>query len=473
MIKLYPKSIIPVNWRLASAVGCLLLALAFNGAAQGKREFATGLRSRKASTISKVSSQDARAKTQQRVLRTGESGATQPRSAQEYSWNATTNAWVLGYNHAYTYNTNGLLTEDFTTQADNTNFSRFNTTYDTHKNVTEDLQYYWTDDAWILSNGFRDAYTYTNGKVASIVSQFHKNGVWSNSTKQVFTYNTAGHLTDITAYGWDTNAWVIEDRTVLGYTAGSDRPISVTYQEWENNAWKDFERYTDIVWHSFENTNFSDPETWQLASYTYQERENNGWVNLLKETRTYSANDSYVAVGEEWVNNAWVNAYRYADTFDEKGNLILGVEESWVNGAWVIENGFKYLRTYDSNGNMAEVVFQRWEPTSEGSVEGAYVNQDRYVYSNFQVVLSAKEDLEKLALQVYPNPMAGKFSIRLDQNHGATAKVMSLAGQALFTTSLTNPAKGQEINISHLPAGTYILQIQTKTGVRSQKIVKL
>ncbi|MBC3541739.1 T9SS type A sorting domain-containing protein [Rufibacter sediminis] len=472
MKHIYRKTKAPVNWRKALTLGILFLALAFTGLAQGRRETAAGARFRERATMTASSAKAVRAKTSSRTLRTGEY-ASQPRNAQEFSWNETTNAWGLGYLHAYTFNTAGLLVEDHVTQADNSNFARFVTAYDSHDNLTEDLQYYWEGGAWLLYNGYKEAYTYDNDQLTQAISEFHKNGVWSNSIKRVFNYNPEGHLVDITEYGWDINAWVVEDRTVFEYAAGSNQPASITYQEWDENAWVNSERETDLVWHNFDDVDLSNEDTWQFVTDTYQEWRNNAWVNVMKQTTAYQTSGSFVTVAEEWENGGWRQAYRFSETLNDKGNLTLRVEETWKNGAWVVENGFKYNRTYDSNGHMSEVVFQRWEPASEGSSQGTYVNQDRYVYSNFQVVLASGDELVPSAWRVYPNPTVNSFSVKMEQNSGGTATVVSLTGQTLFTVTLAKTAEEQEINIAHLPSGTYLLQIVSKAGVRSQKIVKL
>ncbi len=452
-------------------MGFLFLALALTSLAQNKSNSFFGTNYRKAGTGTKNPSSGLRTKAQQNAFRKGIK-TRQPRNGQEYFWDENTNGWRLGYNHAYTYNTSGLMIEDLMTEANNSNFSKFVTVYDSHNRITENLQYYWENSAWLLYSGYKTSYTYANDKVTEIVYQTYNMGTWEQTDKEVYNYNTLGNLAEIIEYEREGNTWEVDEKIVVGYNQGSNQPISFTYQEWENNAWVNTERDIDLVWHDFNNVDLTDFEEWNLSGYTYQEWVNGAWVNVDRETTTYQANGSFVLLDQDWENGAWVNDGRTTVTYDDKGYFTLDQEEEWQDGNWVITYGMKATNTYNTSNDLTEVIYQTWSAEPGSGSGGSYKNDYRFVYTNFQNVLSSREELSPLAALVYPNPTVDDLNVKLEKAAIATVKVMSLSGQTLLNTTLTKALEGEQISLSTLPAGTYILQIQSRSGVRTQKIVK-
>jgi WD40 repeat protein len=74
---------------------------------------------------------------------------------------------------------------------------------------------------------------------------------------------------------------------------------------------------------------------------------------------------------------------------------------------------------------------------------------------------------------VYPNPAASSLFIALDgeQNGDVTIKVMDLQGKQMLV-STTSVASNVEINVNSLPAGVYILNIETNGVLQIARFVK-
>jgi Cu/Zn superoxide dismutase len=74
---------------------------------------------------------------------------------------------------------------------------------------------------------------------------------------------------------------------------------------------------------------------------------------------------------------------------------------------------------------------------------------------------------------VYPNPAASKLFIALDgeQNGDVTIKVMDLQGKQMLVNT-TSAAGNAEINVNSLPAGMYILNIETNGVLQIARFVK-
>jgi extracellular elastinolytic metalloproteinase len=90
-------------------------------------------------------------------------------------------------------------------------------------------------------------------------------------------------------------------------------------------------------------------------------------------------------------------------------------------------------------------------------------------------VVSAEEAPELAAIRVYPNPARSVVHIlpEKDLSGGIRCTLFDLWGRALLTTEQTRATAWQSIalDISRLPSGTYILQMDTEAGSRTERIM--
>ena len=75
-------------------------------------------------------------------------------------------------------------------------------------------------------------------------------------------------------------------------------------------------------------------------------------------------------------------------------------------------------------------------------------------------------------LRVYPNPSSAHITIKLPQNpqKKTSLTIYNLNGQQLITQAISEPQT--EIDISHLPAGIYIIKVWNDNDVMVQKVIK-
>ena len=88
-------------------------------------------------------------------------------------------------------------------------------------------------------------------------------------------------------------------------------------------------------------------------------------------------------------------------------------------------------------------------------------------YFEISGVLSIKEELLKLAVKIYPNPVVEKLNIALTEDD----KIVSVE---MYDLQGKNVYKGvsSELDISHLNYGVYLLILETNKGKLTKKIVK-
>ncbi|WDF46604.1 T9SS type A sorting domain-containing protein [Chryseobacterium sp. KACC 21268] len=74
-------------------------------------------------------------------------------------------------------------------------------------------------------------------------------------------------------------------------------------------------------------------------------------------------------------------------------------------------------------------------------------------------------DIKNSILKIYPNPASNTLNIET-KDHFQKAEIYNINGQLMRTSRL------QEINISNLPKGNYILNVETDNGSNSEKFIK-
>ncbi len=473
MVNFYKNNIVNKKGYMTLFLAFLFLGIATTSIGQGteKRNLLAG-KSRKTGSPTTALKKNLPSKL---ALNRRAGEISKPLNGQKFSWQ--NNAWQLYDNYVYTYDAAGRVVEEVTVNpSSNESYTRTTYAFDSHGNEIKYVYYFKENNAWVISTGYKTVYTYTNNRLTEEVDQHFSDGVWTMLYRAVYTLNAAGSPTEIVSYQWnnDDRVWDATDRNLLEYASGSTLPTSTIYQEREGNVWVNDERLLNITWYDAANTDLSKWQEWKLGSSTAQmwDAEDQKWINSERMSVIHDANGGVVETEEEWINNAWVNDYRYTRTYDQKGNELLDQSERWKNNQWVINYGHKSAHTYNASGNLTETIGQYFNTDYGSPTAGTYQNNERMVYSNFQIILSAKDEFQKLALRVYPNPAAGHVFVQLEKGAGASVKVLNLTGQTLRRTVLS-ASNEQEINLSGLPVGTYILQIQSKTGVRTQKIVKL
>lgn len=83
------------------------------------------------------------------------------------------------------------------------------------------------------------------------------------------------------------------------------------------------------------------------------------------------------------------------------------------------------------------------------------------------------ETIGRTAVQIYPNPTGGKFTVEIIASGEATATVLqllSLSGEKII--DLKNPGRRTEVDLTGSPAGAYILSITIGGKTRTWKVIK-
>jgi hypothetical protein len=87
----------------------------------------------------------------------------------------------------------------------------------------------------------------------------------------------------------------------------------------------------------------------------------------------------------------------------------------------------------------------------------------------FTYSITAIDDIEKPVVGIYPNPFNDRLTVTLDENEEvSTITTSNLMGQMLKSIPVGLGKKEVELNLSDLPAGSYIIGV----GIRKYKVIK-
>jgi hypothetical protein len=78
------------------------------------------------------------------------------------------------------------------------------------------------------------------------------------------------------------------------------------------------------------------------------------------------------------------------------------------------------------------------------------------------------------AVEAFPNPTQGNLQYKLDDAIGAAmqVRVLDLSGMVVYSEEVVNSGNAQELNLSQLDAGVYILQLQANGKTTQTRFVK-
>ena len=72
-----------------------------------------------------------------------------------------------------------------------------------------------------------------------------------------------------------------------------------------------------------------------------------------------------------------------------------------------------------------------------------------------------REGIPDLNFSIYPNPAHGYLNIVLEMEEEAHITVLNTPGQIIISEKINSIDKTIQINVNELPAGNYVIKIQT------------
>jgi hypothetical protein len=400
--------------------------------------------------------------------------------------------------------------------------------YDNKDRQQELTQQYWDafSNQWINSSRGINNYAVDNSSQSTIFQQWDAvNNTWVNSYRFYNYYDTAGFLSGNEFDFYSNNMWLKNSRTFVDFD-NLHRLKNTRAQIWQTNEWQPSSKQN----FEYRNNESKDSSsTWDATTQQWI-KTNRDFNNLLSNT-----NNTTEQLTQFYSGTIWVNSGRQKSNYNNDGYQTTGVSQLWnvSTSSWdkFIRSEFTYydndivhqftieiwdavLQQWSSGGRVtstnngcglkaqlisndelnktmttsknisAEKMFTIQNPGKlihQFSLKNSF-NKDAEPYSfnlifstNAKAVSVKKEDIKQVTdvnnnIKVYPNPAHNYFNIDINNDYAnATLKIIDAAGKIVKQQQVN--AGVQNINISSLQKGLYILTINTNNKTQQQKLV--
>ena len=393
---------------------------------------------------------------------------------------------------------------------------RTTTTYDAQQNESTRTLENWSSNGWDKISKY--SYTYNSSNLETQVLYQTWNTAtsgWKNTGRLVTTYNGSQLKSQYDSYTWDGSTWQPGTRQLFSYNA-SNELITHEYYFFDGFVFAKQER--NQYQHAFgfvssQITSIPDgssnwvPQTRILSlingsaspphpvSRRTQSRDlvNSTWVDSLRVSYSYNGNLLIQSERERYFpfTTTWVN--QELSTFAYNGSSLLTDEKNYTYSQSTSSylNNLRKVFTYNGNNLNDQITFYDddgsggWKTNAKAQLtyntndslvyrlnenysNASFVPHEQffYHYKDIPVGLKDYNNLFNEAV-LYPNPSTEAIKIRTNEkiNGAYTSSIYNLKGQKIWSQFNNKNAPLEEFDISFLPQGNYILQInEVATG---------
>ncbi len=272
--------------------------------------------------------------------------------------------------------------------------------------------------------------------------------------------------------------------------------------------------FGDTVWNYFAYSNKTDSVTSGINNQ-YAAKTGTGYGGSAKYAVAYCASPvvytdysvnvklTGTAVGKPVVgfyvtNSTYTyNSMRDGDAFAKKFGGVTGNDpdffmltvKGYRSGSLTPDSVNFYLADFRFTDNDSDYLVKTWEwvnlsplghidslqfRLSSSDTGFGYINTPTYFcidnFTTNETSLGVNNELSSYAARVYPNPVASTLNLDIADNAMQQIAVVDMAGKVISTHRITT--QHIEINISTLPAGTYMLQMTGGGKTATTKFVK-
>ena len=407
--------------------------------------------------------------------------------------------WVNASMELYTYNTQGLKTEEIDQMWNNgqwENSRRFLTTYNSNDIVTRLEEMTWTGSDW--EDSYEYVSVYGNDKLTEYDVQQWNGAAWDSLYKNTYAYTTTGNLETEVDLSWNGAGWDNQYRYTYQYNANDDASQKLE-EQWMSGEWKNsiLNLYTYNGQNQLElDASFWWPDTaWKESVdliYAYDgtgnindmltkfwESDSLGLQNHFHNTYEYIPGTAILtkAENQEWnlQTSEWTNTYRDIYTYDGENIIQNHTTEVWGGSDGLPGSQDEY--TYDGNGNLDVILAQYWDGSQ-------WVNSFKQTHTWTLITSIEGSNTSAFPLsysleQNYPNPFNPATTIRYSVPKDGNVKltVYNVIGQKIAEPVNREVKAGTyevSFDASQLTSGVYLYKMETEgyTIVRKMMLLK-
>lgn len=377
---------------------------------------------------------------------------------REYSKNFANGSWELGSQVVSTING---IQDTQTVQ-----FLQNNTLIDDEREITRYSSYRYTTDAIALWTVYQDKAetgwvntaldsTFVSGQTITGGASYFWTEEWKPETRFELVQEGAD-LVELN-YGWDGFSWVLFERT--RFINADVSSVLVTLQELEK---EEFSWGLSAIFA-------------RLPEFLNEKLENDVWVPVEKiwKIETRDAENKLIKseiFSEVFEGTDWIVEGVYVAEFDAQNRISTGAFEYSIESERlrVFEEGYQY-----GSGDLDAV-----EVKALNFESGQMIVTNRYLL-NWAVPSAAGRELPNepgfVLEPAFPNPFnpSTQIPFTLSNSASVTLALYDLNGRRISTLIDGRVAAGSHfvlLNAQNLASGTYVVRLQTGSGVQSRKI---
>ena len=381
------------------------------------------------------------------------------------------------------------------TRKDNADLSIWNHTdsvqytYD-RQNIIEEATLVYKEGEWSIDRTVIMEYD-SEDKLLVLIAQKKEADIMINNVKINYEYNSDNSILNLHRQSWDVDIedWVNSIQLNFEYNIDGLR-TSQTGQRWTDGQWVNSSQFSyeypadDVIITVF--------QSWNSTNMAWQE------IRRSKNTTTYDNNDNIIGIlTEKWINEMWQNDYEKTFEFNTDNQLTLRFEQEWDSQENEWRNYLREITTFNSSAPLTQKtsIIEFWvetgwrkdrkttsDLTEEGSIsftlreswDEVWTPIDRtfYYYDLFTDVTEL--EVNPFNLSISPNPGNGLVNINfIELNTEAAIKLFNTQGQLIYSKVINNSSNNLKLDLSHLPRGSYILQLNTDRQTSTQKMLIL
>jgi type IX secretion system substrate protein len=318
------------------------------------------------------------------------------------------------------------------------------------------------------------------------------------SYKTLYTYDSNGNLLSINSYNWNTSEWVINNTTVREYNSDNRRINTLIFGYYTGNLQFGFElksiyNETGAVVETQQYNLIVSDSTWEgLSRYTFSysniyntSYKKYDWSNTSIDWNPNPTNVTYKHFNV-WTTDS-INfigcegSVAYTDTIQHSSDTttyllktpifeiteIAILEDSLYLPA-IPETLYSWINcvsgdTLQSNNDPYFVPKVSGTYYCSVSNENCYIDTDCLTFS----ILGLEPEM---SIEIYPNPTQNILYIGSQSSRPYTLTLYSENGEIIITKSSKNI--NEELDISNLPNGIYLLHISYSTFSQVHKLIK-
>lgn len=363
--------------------------------------------------------------------------------------------WVNNSWRVYTYDAQGSLIEELRRNWESgawVDIARTSNTYDVQGILVQSLQQAGYIDQWY--DGVMTSYAYdTDGNLIEEIPQHMVNGQWNYGTKSVYGYDIHGNLVTVIRHDWEAGAWAVgipyQEHFYQCDMITADGPLEFCFGDTVRLCVEPAD-YAAYLWNTGSTT--SCITITQSGEY---------WPTLLDSLGNIDSSLQDVPVTVT-VHSAQPLVEANGDTLVVQNTF---VSYQWFFGGTPIDGATDSL--YIMSGNY-DVCCYHVQVVDDFGCEG--LSWCTEFPDPFGCVTDVHEANGPLMYQVYPNPTTGPLIITSTKPLLSVA-VVDMLGRVLLSER-GESSNSKTMDLAHLPAGIYVVHVETEAGRHAHRVVR-